>query len=377
MTLVKRKILFVLHSLGGGGAQHQLITLLSGLDKDRFQVSLAYLEGTETLLHKVNQLELEAVFCCNVSKRLDLRAIQQLKRFIHYQNIEIIICLDQYPMLYGYLSNTLVQSKCCLIEVLHNTILPSYYEELKSALVYKWVFRKCNKVIFVCKNQQEHWINKIGSHGLNYIHIYNGVDVAHFTDRISEMEKKSLRDRLCFLENDYVVGICGLLRKEKKHTELLEAASLLKQQGIKIKILIIGDGELRTSLENFAKERSLTKDVVITGYQEDVRPFISICDCMALTSHAVETFSLSILESMAMEKPVINTNIGGASEQIDHGVNGFLYEKGKIAALTHYLQCLTDKNLRVKMGQASRRIVEEHFTKDKMISRYQEVFLSI
>ena len=90
MTSVKRKILFVLHSLGGGGAQHQLITLLGGLDKDKFQVSLAYLEGTETLLHKVNQLELEAVFCCNVSKRLDLRAIQQIKRYIHYQNIEII-----------------------------------------------------------------------------------------------------------------------------------------------------------------------------------------------------------------------------------------------------------------------------------------------
>ncbi|MFC1818792.1 glycosyltransferase, partial [Thermodesulfobacteriota bacterium] len=135
-------------------------------------------------------------------------------------------------------------------------------------------------------------------------------------------------------------------------------------------------GPERNNIESQIKALGLNNDVIITGFQEDVRPFISLCDCMVITSHS-ETFSIAALEAMAMEKPMIMTNVGGATEQIDHGKNGFIYAPGDVNALADYMSQLFATALRKKFGRSALHTVKSEFSLDKMINKYENLLCKI
>jgi glycosyltransferase involved in cell wall biosynthesis len=166
-----------------------------------------------------------------------------------------------------------------------------------------------------------------------------------------------------------VIGICSGLRPEKAHGDLLQALARLRERGVAAKALLIGDGPERPHIESVAAELGLREHVVITGFKEDVRPYIACCDVMTLVSHT-ETFSLAALESMALAKPLVMSDIGGASEQVVHGQTGLLFEPHDIAALTEQLTTLGSAALRARMGAAAERRVRELFSLRTMTSGF-------
>ena len=107
----------------------------------------------------------------------------------------------------------------------------------------------------------------------------------------------------------------------------------------------------------------------ITGFLSDVRSAISICDVMVLVSHS-ETFSVAALEAMALGKPMIMSDIGGANEQVVEGVNGFLYPPKHIDALIERIRQMNAPCRRKRMGAAARKMVIEHFSIERMIQQY-------
>jgi glycosyltransferase involved in cell wall biosynthesis len=70
---------------------------------------------------------------------------------------------------------------------------------------------------------------------------------------------------------------------------------------------------------------NLSGSAFITGFKDDVRPYLAICDVVVLASHAIETFWIAALEAMTMGKPLVLTRIGGAEKQVISGKNGFLW----------------------------------------------------
>jgi len=70
---------------------------------------------------------------------------------------------------------------------------------------------------------------------------------------------------------------------------------------------------------------NLSGSAFITGFKDDVRPYLAICGVVVLASHAIETFAIAALQAMAMGKPLVLTRIGGAEEHVISGRNGFLW----------------------------------------------------
>jgi glycosyltransferase involved in cell wall biosynthesis len=91
---------------------------------------------------------------------------------------------------------------------------------------------------------------------------------------------------------------------------------------------------------------------------------------MTLVSHAIETFSLAALESMALAKPLVMSDIGGASEQVLHGQTGLLFEPGDLTTLAGHLQTLESESLRARMGAAAQRRVRQLFTVETMTAGF-------
>src|SRR5215469_8075019 len=91
-------LLFIVNSLGLGGAEKQVVTLLNHLDPMRFRLHLAYLKRGERLLPELNTARLHELQCCEVSRGIDRRAIAQLRTLVRARRIDAIVCTNTYSM---------------------------------------------------------------------------------------------------------------------------------------------------------------------------------------------------------------------------------------------------------------------------------------
>ena len=364
-------LLFIVNSLELGGAEKQVVTLLNHLDTSRFRLHLAYLKRGERLLPQLDTAKLDELVCCEVRRGVERRAIRQLAAFIRAWRIDAIVCTNTYSMLYGYLARRLIShERPKLATVFHTTLLRTYKEKAQM-LLYQRLFKRSDLLMYVCENQRDYWRDR-GLRAAADSVVHNGIDVEYFSARQTPEQRRELRTSLGFAPDDYVIGLCSSMRPEKAHGDLLQAIALLRSQGIAAKALFIGDGPERGAIENQTRGLGLQEHVVITGMQQDVRPYIGCCDVMTLVSHAIETFSLAALESMALAKPLVMSDIGGASEQVLHGQTGLLFEPGEIAMLAEHLKTLSDDSLRTRMGAAAQRRVRQQFTVETMTAGFNE-----
>jgi len=90
-----------------------------------------------------------------------------------------------------------------------------------------------------------------------------------------------------------------------------------------------------------------------------------------------EAFSLAAIEAMALGKPVVHPDVGGAAEMIFPGRNGFLFRVGDTQALVDRLAILADRNTAEAMGQRAREIVQALFSEQMMVARYEQTLLGL
>ena len=369
----RTRLLFVVSSLCFGGAEKHVVGLVNSLDARCYQVSLAYLKDDTALLPQVDASLLEGrLFCCFVARKLDSRAVRLLAAHIDDQAIDVVVCVNTYCLLYANLAQRQAHRRCRLVELFHTTELDGMKDQLQM-LFYRPFIAMTDMLVYVCENQRSYWRKRLlRARGDTVIH--NGIDIAHFSDRFTPAQKFRFRDRCGFSGNDYVIGLCAAMRPEKAHADLLQAVARLTGEKLRVKCLFIGDGPLRAAIETQIDALGLRRQVVITGFMQDVRLAIAACDAMAIVSHHVETFSIAALEAMALQKPMIMSAIGGADEQIRHGENGLLYPRGEIGSLTTAVRMLADRQRAQRMGQCARRSVEQRFSQTIMVAAYERLF---
>jgi glycosyltransferase involved in cell wall biosynthesis len=370
-------VLFLLTSAGVGGAEMQTISLLNRLDPVRFRLSLAYLQEEHELLDKIDRTRLNgAVFCCHVARNMDWQAARRLAAFVQDEAVDIIVCANFYPLLYGWAARWLARRPLHIVEVCHS--IWSHLGSLKAKLqmlLYGPLLRMTRMLVYVCENQRQHWRVRMLAAREDVV-IHNGIDTTHFSNSYSPEQVAAFRARYELSAGDYVVGLCAYMRPEKAHGDLLEAVLAARTRGVEVKCLLIGDGPERKAIETRIGRMKLGGDVAITGLIGDVRLALAACDVMVFTSHS-ETFSIAALEAMAMGKPVVMTDVGGASEQVIPGENGYLFRKGDTAALAGHLALLADAGRRQQMGQRARNSVSEKFSLGVMVAAYERMLLGL
>lgn len=363
------RLLFIVSSLDVGGAEKQLVAVLNHLDPRRFRAHLVCLKRGASLRPQLCEERLEEVICCDARRWIDPGVIGRLRSLCAARAIDAVICVNPYSMLYGHLARG-ARPAARLATVFHSTLLHSLKERAQMVL-YRQLFRRCNLLLYVCESQRRYWRAR-GLHPAVDDVVYNGIDTASYSDSRPQAERVAFRRSLGVRDDDYLIGLCAVLRPEKAHGDLLAAIAALRSRGIPAKALLIGDGPERPRIERTVARLGLTSHVLITGFEQDVRPLICACDVMTLVSHAVETFSIAALESMSLGKPLVMSDLGGAREQVIHGEHGFLFQPGDIDALTAHLATLTSQPLRARLGEAAARRVRERFTVEAMTGRFTQ-----
>jgi glycosyltransferase involved in cell wall biosynthesis len=370
-------LLFLLTSAAVGGAEMHTISLLNQLDPVRFRLSLAYLHDEHQLIEKIDKNRVNgAVFCCHVIRNIDWTAARRLGAYVRDEEVDIVICANFYPLLYGWIARWLSGRRVHIVEVCHS--IWSHLRSLKAKLqmlVYAPLLRITPMLVYVCENQRRHWRRRLIA-ARDDVVIHNCIDTNHFNNGYTAEEIAAFRAGYGMAESDYVVGLCAVMRPEKAHGDLLEAAALARQRGVNVKCLLIGDGRERAAIEARIAQLGLGEHVSITGLVSDVRLALAACDVLVFASHS-ETFSIAALESMAMGKPVVMTDVGGASEQVSPGENGYLFRLGDVFELAGYLARLADRGRRQQMGRRARSTVAEKFSLGVMVGAYERLFMEL
>jgi glycosyltransferase involved in cell wall biosynthesis len=204
--------------------------------------------------------------------------------------------------------------------------------------------------------------------------IYNGVD--RFDEDVRPKEES--RRVWGFGPEDCVLASVGALVANKGHRILIDAMRLLAPQFPALRLLIVGDGPLRTKLEEKVRRLNLSKNIRFTGILQDVHSVLAVADIFVLPTLYREGLSLAILEAMQRGLPVISTWIGGIPEAVAHNHSGLLVPAGDVRAFGDAIaQLVADNRRRRSMGEAGRKRFEERFTAERMVAQIESLYTSM
>ena len=360
------RLVFVTGSLTHGGAERHTVRLLNRLAQRGHECHAAYVQDNASQLERLDGAA--SVECLHARRYLDRRAVQRLGVQLARIRPSAVIAANPYAMLYASLALRQSRLAAPLMVTFHTTLLAGAKEWLQM-LYYRPFFWSADCLVFVCEAQRGHWLRRLVSGRSNRV-IHNGVDPEHWRSPGAEARIR-MRRVLGLADGDYAIGLCAVFRPEKNHLQLVEAVAQLRARGLPARALLIGDGPMRPAIEAHARNLGVAGDVLIAGFHQDVRPLLAASDAVALPSTSVETFSLAALEAMALGRPVVLSDIGGAAEMVRPGENGFLFPAHDTPALVAALGALADPAARERMGAAARTTVEARFSERAMVDRYE------
>lgn len=196
----------------------------------------------------------------------------------------------------------------------------------------------------------------------NIYQIPNGVN---FTDYYSNQDK------------NYIL-YAGGFRRVKGIEYLIFAFSKIADH-YDTDLLLIGSGKEKDNLKKQVSSLNLENRVHFIPLVDKVtlRRYLAECAVFILPS-LFETFGVTLLEAMASGRTVIASDIPGPQDIITHGHDGFLFEKGNVEQLVEYLDlCLSNKNLRERLGKNARKTIEQKFSFNTIANEYLEIYDSI
>ena len=155
---------------------------------------------------------------------------------------------------------------------------------------------------------------------------------------------------------------------------LIEAVADLRQTVPTARLLVVGDGPFKQSLMNLVQKLGLDEQVIFTGYRRDIPQMMNTMDVFVLPSLR-EDLPLSLIEAMAMRKPVVATSVGGIPEVVVDGETGILVPPMDSTALAKAIaRILLNKQIASRMGLAGRQRVENQFSADAVVARTQQIY---
>jgi glycosyltransferase involved in cell wall biosynthesis len=173
---------------------------------------------------------------------------------------------------------------------------------------------------------------------------------------------------------EVIIGTVGRLSVPKDYKTLLRAFARVNGALPLSRLMIIGDGPLRTELENYASSLSIRDNILFLGNRNDVADLYSLMNVFVLTS-IFEGFSNVIVEAMASSLPVVATNVGANRRILTEGVTGYITPVGDSDLISekiiHLLQLPQEA---LEMGRRGRERVKDQFSIEMMVERYESCY---
>ena len=356
------------------GAEKQLYLLASSLNSDNFKPIIVQLIPDNKLTVSTGNMNGLELFHFPTSRLYGLGGFRQLARLLTLtksKRVDIIHTFFEKSEVMGWL-------------IARFSGIPVWITSrrdlgFKRKIIYDKIFRlsskDCKRCIANCHAVKNQVVQQGSLPGGRIEVIYNGLDLSVYQEPKNE---QALRKELKIGNGIHLVGMIANFNFEiKGHLYFLGAAKKILEKLPNVKFILVGDGPLRPRYEEVAQELNIKKDVYFLGKRTDVPAILSNLDLSVLSSTS-EGLSNVILESMAAGKPVVATNVGGSKEMVKDGITGYLVSPSDSRSMaTAIMDLLRNPEKAVAMGEMGRKEVQEKFTVEAMVKKYEELYFSL
>jgi L-malate glycosyltransferase len=357
------RILELLATGSTGGAQQSYTSLLLGLARDRYDVRAVSL-SRGTAVERLRRLGIDVDV---IDAEDDAEAVRELAAYLRRHEIDVVHSHMFRAEVVGTRA-ALAAGTPVVVATVHSSRVRSARDTATLRELTPHVDR-----LIVPSRAIATKVRAERGPDARCVVVPNGVDLRRF----------AAVEPCCTLHAEFriptdalLVGVVARLEPEKGHRHLLDAMPEIIRRAPRAWLLVVGDGSLADPLRRHAA--SLPADVgrriTFTGPRDDVAAVTAALDIAVLPSLR-EAQGISILEAMAVARPVVATRVGGIPEVITDGVEGLLVSPADPAALAVAVGRLArNPPLRRRIGRAGQRTVEERFSIDAMVRRIEAIY---
>ena len=359
---MKKKILFVIDSLGCGGAEKSLVSLLPLLNRDKYEIHLWMLHrggAFEGLIP--NHVLIEAtpsysywegmrMHWAHFRYSLSFRLKNLMGKHEHgaetlwkcvggafqvpKQEYDVAIAYQQgFPT---YLVATKIHAKKKIAWINVN-IFNAGYNTLFNAKFYD----RFDVLVPVSNDLEAILRDRYSQYNNKYCCVYDILN----PELIRKQAGENIKEKPLYDSGSVNIVTAGRLAAQKNHILAVEAAKIMKDKGLNFKWIFIGEGGERSRIEKLIAEYHLENRVILLGMRTNPYPYMSRCDVYVQTS-SFEGFGLTIAEAKILGKPVVSTNFDVVHDQLKHEENGLIAEMTPESVAENIVRLLDDKELR-------------------------------
>jgi len=360
------RILEVMATGTSGGAQEHVYSLVTRLDPDRYDVRVVSLSHGSS----VRRLAKAGIDVSVIDEPDDDQSARALAAAMTDFEPEIIHNHMYRAEVIGTRASLILGETGCRRPAVISTVHSSRVRCAEDRQTLRQLTPLMSRLIVVSK-AIERKIRDEGRTGAPVSLIYNGVDLQRYTD---QQPCCTLHEDYGIPENAPIVGVVARLEPEKGHRTLVDAWPEVLALIPDAWLLIVGEGSERNALEAEAVSLGIESRVVFTGRRDDVPAVTAALDIAVLPSYR-EAQGLSVLEAMALGRPVVASNVGGIPEMIEDGVTGLLVPPDDCPALAAAIvRLLTDHPLADTLGKRGHDLVHERFCIELMVDSVESIY---
>ncbi|MCC9296341.1 glycosyltransferase family 4 protein [Clostridium sp. WLY-B-L2] len=372
----KIRILHITQS--NGGVLEYLKILIKYMDRGKFEFYLLASREYEEERKNFEEIGCKLdtiVMVREISPNLDLKSIIMIRRYIKKINPDIIHLHSSKAGALGRIASMFLS-----IPVVYNAHGWAFDMDVdnRKKLIYVYVEKvlaNFTDVIINISNHEKNSQLKYNIKPKKYTKvIYNGIDLERYKVKY-DIEK--IKRELNIPSNAFVVGMVARISAQKSPESFIQIANSLKKKLDCCYFILVGDGELRSKVEELIDRYRLRNNFLITGWTDEVPKYVSLFDVGILTSKW-EGFGLVLAEYMAANKPVVAFNSGGIPDVVRNNYNGLLIDYGDIDRFCHaIIKIKNNDKLRKYLVNNGYKSVNEMFNAERVAREHEELYLNL
>lgn len=360
----KNKIIFVIPSLRGGGAERIVLNIINGLNKDLFDCILVTFDSEGKYFNLISK----DIKLISFNKKRARKCILGLRKIIKKEKPDIIFSSIIQANIIVYLSTLFLRRNIKIISRVSNfysKIIES--QSFLNNLLFKKSLEKSNIVIAVSEKMKQDLKEKIPKIKNKILRIYNPIDINNINKkRVEQLEDISLK-------KGPVIISCGRLTEQKGYEYLINSISIIERDLKGIILYILGQGKLEKQLKNLVQELNLKNNIKFLGFQENPYKYFKNADLFVLSS-LWEGLPGVLIEALASGTLVVSTDCPSGPSEIIKGEYGKLVKVADSEDLAKGIIYMLDKTDRENLIKEGRKRAED-FDSKKIIKEYEKLFL--
>lgn len=372
-------IAHILYRFDVGGLENGVVNLINRIPNDRYQHVIISLTDATDFKNRIKNPNVE-IFCLHKKPGQDFaylwrlwKLLRKLKPSItHTRNLAALETVV-IAFLAGVPRRVHSEHGWGMAD-LHGT-------NRKYRLLRRGMSQLVHRYIGLSKHIESYLHNDVGIPKAKLTQLYNGVDETRFNAESNKEKHKNLFPSGFITLDSIVIGTVGRMEPVKDQLALANAFirvhELSESERPNLRLVIIGDGELRAPIQKRLQEAGVSAQAWLPGSHDQVSALMQAMDIFVLPSRN-EGISNTILEAMASGLPIVATRVGGNPELVVENETGVLVPADDPTALAGaLLMYVNNPDQRSKQGRAGRARIEQYFKLEHMVNNYLSVYDSL